>query len=261
VVSILDMQYRSHPEDLSCIARWTTHLLVQAAARRSTKLLAISEFSKREILRHTSASPDRIIVTHLAADPCFAQPAPDLFPELAHSYILCTANTYPHKNVHALAAAFVQMQSSIPHHLVLLGKARRGEASLLTALRDCDPARIHRPTWVSSDQLCSLFQHADLFVFPSLYEGFGLPVLEAMMAGTPVLTTPRGAIPEIAGDTVFYFDPDDPESLKKALSRLLHNPEERGSLAASAQARAMDFSWRKTATTTLAILCDAATGV
>lgn len=256
VVSILDMQYKSHPEDLTFLARLTTNALVQTGARRARRVIAISEFSKAEVTRHTGVSADRISVTPLAASEEFSRAQPTGAEDIPGPYILCVANTYPHKNVHALIEAYAALQKDIPHHLVLVGKPRLGEPLAAAAIRRIpDPSRLHRIEALSRERLIALYQHAALFVFPSLYEGFGLPVLEAMMAGTPVLTTRCGSIPEVGGDAVDYFDPGKPGDLADRMRSLLSGAENK---TARARARAITFTWAKTAELTLAALRRAA---
>ncbi len=264
VVSILDMQYKSHPEDMSLAARLATDNLVRLAARRCRAVLTISEFSKTEIARHTSATPQRVHVTYLAADPAFkprTHPAASLDsisrilpPDIP--YLLCVANTYPHKNVTALVRAFGRIQDRLPHHLVLVGKPRRGEPEVAATLRRLsDPARVHRLHGVDRPTLIVLYQCADLFVFPSLYEGFGLPVLEAMTAGTPVLTTRMGSIPEVGGDCVEYFDPQSEGDLERRILEILAlDRGKRQHLITRAGERAATFSWKRTAEETLACI-------
>ena len=249
VVSILDMQYKTYPRDLTFLARLTTNLLVRTGARRARRVIAISEFSKAEVVRHTDIPANKVDVTPLAADPDFCRIRPEIDAGIPGPYLLCVANTYPHKNVCALVEAYAALQKDIPHHLVLVGKPRRGESHTSAAIKKiADPTRLHRIGEVSRERLIALYQRASIFIFPSLYEGFGLPVVEAMLAGAPVLTTRCGAIPEVGGDTVDYFDPHKPGDLTSQISALLTRSENK---TARAQARAMTFTWTKTAELTL----------
>lgn len=259
--SILDMQYKSHPEDMSLAARLATDILVRLAVRRCRAVLTISKFSKSEILQYTSAKPEEVHVTHLAADRAFTPTTSQIV--IRHTvshilpidtpYLLCVANTYPHKNVAALVRAFGRIQDQIPHHLVLVGRPRRGAPEVAAALgRLPDAGRVHRLQGVDRPTLIALYQAADLFVFPSLYEGFGLPVLEAMTAGTPVLTTRMGSIPEVGGDCVAYFTPENEGDMHRRILALLSLPEkQRARMIIRAQDRAADFSWERTARQTL----------
>ncbi len=260
VVSILDMQYRSHPEDLSPVARGATHFLVNGSARRARKILAISRFSRQEIVRHTSAPEERIDVTPLGVDPLWGQPGnPDAERALrsrhigdADPYILCVSNSYPHKNLHTLVRAFSLIAPRIPHRLVLVGKPRRGESRLRDEIKNAPASRITRLDRLERDELIALTRGADVFVFPSLYEGFGLPVLEAMRAGVPVVTTRAGSLPEVGGDGVVYAEGRDPSDLARGIQEVLGwGAGARSAWIARAGQHAAQFTWESTAQATL----------
>lgn len=264
VVTIPDMQYRRYPEDLTFLARIATDILVRLAVRRCESIIAISEFSRSEILTFTHARKESVLAVPLAADPAFAQPIPEdvkrqrlkrLLPS-EKPYILCVANTYPHKNVHALIGAFGRILAKIPHQLVLVGKPRLGEPEVQTALRKVpDPSRVQRLLQADDEDLLALYQGADLFVFPSLYEGFGLPVLEAMMSGVPVLTTGCGSIPEVGGDRVCYFDHTNSIDLDRQMIYILSwTSDYRKNHIVAAMKHACRFSWRLTAEKTIECL-------
>ena len=269
-VTIPDMQYRRYPEDLTPLARLATDILVRMAARRCRRIIAISEFSRREILNFTAAGENSVRAIPLAADPAFARPIPEdvrnqklkaLLP-LEKPYVLCIANTYPHKNVHALIRAFGGIMERIPHQLVLVGKPRLGEPDVQSALRRISaPERILRLQRVEQEDLCALYQGTDLFVFPSLYEGFGLPVLEAMMSGVPVLTTKCGSIPEVGGDKVRYFDHADTGDLSRQMLEILSWTDgDRKNWILQGRDHAGRFSWEQTALKTINCLKEMVTG-
>jgi len=264
VTSILDMQYKSYPEDLSMIARMMTDILVNAAAKRSRRILTISEFSKKEIVKHTSALPDKIVSVLLAAAPALKRlarkdneqdPAP---PAIAGKspYILCVANTYPHKRVHLLVEAFADILEEIKHNLVLVGLPRLGEEKVKKALdRVPENGRVLRLSRLSADELAAVYRGADLFVFPSFYEGFGLPVLEAMMAGIPVITTKKGSIPEVGGHHVVYADPPATKTIAEHILKVLGwTQRQRRVWVQQAATHASAFTWEKTARKTMAVL-------
>jgi glycosyltransferase involved in cell wall biosynthesis len=266
VVTIHDMQYKRYPEDFGIIARWTTALLVNLTIRRCRHIIAVSEFSGQEIIYFTGVKREKIYVIREAASSIFSQPLPadekrkrlqKVF-KSDRPYLLCVANSYPHKNIPVLIEAFSQLQNEIPHNLILVGQPRLGETDVQKALRQIkDPSRVQRLFHVSREELIALYQDADVFVFPSLYEGFGLPVLEAMMSAVPVLTTRMGSIPEVGGDCVQYFDGHNTRDLSLCIKSILAwDEQDRCTVIRKAQAHAKGFSWRRCAEATLNCLSE-----
>ena len=245
VVSVLDMQYKRFPQDVSWLAARAMDVLYPAAARRAAAVVAISEFAKTEAVRFLGVAPEKVTTTLLAADPAFGAAGGPPPPELADApYLLCVAHTYPHKNVARLVRAFNRIAAEIPHRLVLVGKPRFGEPDVAAALRSALAGRVVRWPGLPWPELVALYQHADWFAFPSLYEGFGLPVLEAMCAGAPVLTTREASLPEIGGDAVRYADGRDEAAFAAALRAAISlPPAARAQLVAAAKRRAAGFTW------------------
>lgn len=264
VVTIHDMQYKRWPEDLTFLAKLVTDILVRVAVARCRRIIAVSAFSRQEIVCFTKANPEKVTVMYEAADPAFAHPVPEDIKRRSlkrllasdRPYILCIANTYPHKNVHALIDSFGQILARIPHQLVLVGRPRLGEPAVQTALRNVpDPSRIERLLRVDHEDLFILYQGADLFVFPSLYEGFGLPVLEAMMSDVPVLTTRCGSIPEVGGEKVCYFDHTSAKDLAQQMMNIISwKSDYKNAHVKEAKRHACQFSWDKTASKTIQCL-------
>lgn len=268
VVSIHDMQYKAFPRDMTFPARLATDILVKAAARRAVRIITGSKFGREEILRHTAADGDKVAVVYDAVSSRFAEPMPDeergaivdrLIPG-GGPFLLCVAATYPHKNVQSLVRAFVALEPILSHKLVIVGKARLGEPDVTQALRATrDASRVIRLKGLAESELIALYQGCDLFVFPSLYEGFGLPVLEALMAGAPVVTTRCASIPEVGGDAACYFDHRDATALPAAMQTVLGwSLQERLDRARHGRAWAGGFSWSTTGAGTLAILRETA---
>jgi glycosyltransferase involved in cell wall biosynthesis len=264
VVTIPDMQYKTHPQDLTAVARLVTDVLVRSAVRRCRRVIAISEFSRTEIIKYTAAGPGKVEVVPLAASPEFADPISlerrqgmlsSLLPA-GRPYLLTVAASYPHKNLPALVRAFGTLLKVIPHTLVMVGNEGLGEPEVRQALDALpDASRVVRLRHLSRELLVALYQGCDVFVFPSLYEGFGLPVLEAMTAGVPVITTRYGSIPEVGGDGVVYFDPQAPGALAAAIREGVGwSSADRLRKVDRARELARRFSWEATATQTLAVL-------
>lgn len=261
VVTMHDMQYRRFPADVSWLAARTMDVLYPGAARRCAAIVAPTEFAKREIVEFAGADPARVFVTLEGADPAFRQPRPAPAAAAGGPFLLCVAHTYPHKNVGLLVRAFSRIAGEIPHRLVLVGKPRFGEPEVAAALRAAPAGRVVRFPGLPWPELIALYRHADWFVFPSLYEGFGLPVLEAMRAGAPVLTTREASIPEIGGDAVRYADGRDEAAFAAALrAALTLPPAERAQLVAAAKRRAENFTWDASAERLWAVLKRVAVG-
>ncbi len=260
-VTIHDMQYKRHPEDLSFLARCVSDVLIRMACWRCDSVIAVSQFTKDEIIEFTSIQQNQVSVIHLGVGPFFEKKLQDkevrsvlkeLLPWEA-PYILCVSNTYPHKNVHMLVDAFSQVMDVIPHNLVLVGKPRLGEKTLQISLEKAGSSlRIHRFDGLPLAKVRALYNGADLFVLPSVYEGFGLPILESMMAEVPVITTRKASIPEVAGKYAQYVEPLSSEQLAKTIIDVTKWDDKfRSHWIKDAKCWALKFSWEKTAEKTM----------
>jgi alpha-1,3-rhamnosyl/mannosyltransferase len=237
------------------------------SARRAKRIIAISEFSKSEVMKYTGQLASKIDVTPLAGDASCGEHLGEerkgavlrKYGIAGAPYIFCVANTYPHKQVHMLVEAYGRIMDRIPHRLVILGRARLGEGLVENAMaKVSDRDRVSRLDYIDREDLPALYQAASLFVFPSVYEGFGLPVLEAMMAGVRVLTNRSASIPEVGGDTVAYSRPDA-ESMAASILEALGEDQarRRTRLQQAAERAASLFSWTKCARATLKSFSDA----
>jgi glycosyltransferase involved in cell wall biosynthesis len=261
-VTIHDLQYKSHPDDLSRLERATLDFLVRSACRVCDAVIAVSEFSRQEILKYGFASPEKVFTVVEGVDPAFSShlPAADTVNPAAAltaaPYILCVAHTYPHKKVHVLINAFARISDKIPHHLVLVGKPRRGEEQVRKSLAALScPDRVHRLSDLEYAELAVVYQEADIFVLPSEYEGFGLPVLEALQAGVPVITTDKASLPEVGGlDTVYVQDSRPEEFAQAILDVISWDSERRKRKVMAGQAWASSFTWQRSAAQTLQVL-------
>ncbi len=255
VVTIPDLQYKTHPEDLSWLELKVIDRLVKSACRYCNAIITISEFSKKEVVRFGFAPREKVFPVHLGVESSFGEPV-ELDKEVQQQlglngkpYLLCVAHTYPHKKVQLLVEAYAKVQEQVPYDLVLVGKERRGEAEVCTQLAQVmDQDRVHRFQGLSFSSIIYLFQNAEVFVLPSSYEGFGLPVLEAMMAKTPVITTKEASIPEIGGEDVIYLDDLSSDSLAESIRDLsIMSLDVKKDLVKRAHERAAIFTWEKCA--------------
>lgn len=256
VVTIHDMQYRRFREDLSPVAWLATHILVTSAARHCDGIIAVSEFAKSEISALAKVPPGKIAVTLEGADQKAPPPEEVAGADGRPPYILCVAASYPHKNLPGLVRAFGLVARDIPHRLVIAGGRGLAEGELMEAIAS-SPAggRIDRKGWIGGGELAALYAGADLFVMPSRYEGFGIPVIEAQKAGVPVLATKFASLPEVCGDGALYIGGDGDEAMAEAIrSALSLGAAERGALVERGRANAMRFTWRGCAGATLRAL-------
>jgi len=257
-VTIHDVQYRYHPEDLSWAELAATRALVWGSCRRAAGILTASENSAADLRRWNGVRGERLRVTPYGVSEFLRSAdgegeAERLAAEagVRGPFLLTVANSYPHKNLAGLAAAFNRLEGVNPHAGGIGGQARRGEEALQAALRGLrEPGRVRRLRGLSPATLRALYRKAELFVFPTLFEGFGLPVVEAMACGAPVACSNIPVLREVAGDAAAFFDPLDAEGTAEALRDLLEDPEALRALGDRGRRRAEGFTWERTARAT-----------
>lgn len=250
VVTLLDLIW------LHQRAAWGTRfavksmaVLTQISARTAHRVITISESARDDIVGTFGLDEGKVDVAHLGVRVPERQPARV---EVGSPTVLCVAQKRPYKNLGSLIHAVAQLRDE-QAVLVLPGAPTEYEAELRSladrlGVRD----RVRFLAWVSDEELDALYASATCFVLPSLIEGFGLPVLEAMARGVPVACSDRPALPEVAGDAALLFDPTDQEGVTESVRRLLVDAELRETLSARGLERARQFSWRRTAEATLA---------
>jgi glycosyltransferase involved in cell wall biosynthesis len=227
------------------------------AARRATRVLTVSESSKRDILRFVDVSPDKIDVIYNGYDERFgAEPREEDVVRVRERYqlhdefVLYAGNVKPHKNLERVIQALHRVRARGLDHLklVLIGD----EISKYSALRRAvHQHQLHKYVrflgYMPEETLAVMYRLAAVFVFPSLYEGFGLPPLEAMASGTPVVTSNVSSLPEVAGDAAVLVDPYDPEAIADGIYRVLTDEGLRHDLRQKGLNRARQFSWEDSA--------------
>ena len=257
VTTILDVIYKRIPEAHPGVLTYGMRLLVPLAARRSRRVLTLSQAAKEDIVHFLHTPAERVDVTYLAP----ALPATDRVPNeemrrrlgLGNEPIVLTVSAKrPHKNLDRLFEAFLGIANDratlvVPGYSTFHEPALRERAEALGA-----GERIRFTGWLEDDLLDALYRAASCFVFPSLAEGFGLPVLEALARGTPTACSNASSLPEVAGDAVLYFDPLDVGEMTRAIERLLTDEALREHLRRAGPERARIFTWDRTAQATLA---------
>lgn len=232
---------------------------IRPALRRAAALPCISEATRRDLVARFPRTAPIATAIPLAADAAFSEPpalAPG-HPELTRPYVLAVGTLEPRKNLERLVAAWLHLPDDLRdgHDLALVGPRGWDESSILSAARAAGAKLLGH---VTDEELHALYAGAACFAYPSLYEGFGLPVLEAMAAGAPVVTSDVSSLPEVAGDAALLVDPHDVRAIAAAIERLLVEPGLADRLRALGRQRAAHFSWDRTARETLALLLDVA---
>ncbi len=261
VLTVHDISYEHFPECFTLRERVRNKVLVRWSARRAEVVIAVSEYTKRDLVETYGIDPERIVVTLEAADPAFRPPQNIEETEqvcrrygIEGPYVLYVGNIQPRKNLPRLIQAYAQLMAAgdIQHRLVIVGrKAWLHSEVFQEARRSGLSNQIVFTDYVPQSDLPHLYARADVFVFPSLFEGFGLPVLEAMACGAPVITSRSSSLPEVAGDAACYVDPFSAGEIARALRQLVCDAELRARLAGAGLEQAARFSWEQTARQTL----------
>jgi glycosyltransferase involved in cell wall biosynthesis len=254
VVTIHDCIHLMFPQYLPSraaltYARWSIDL----ASRRANRIMTVSESSKRDILRFVDVPSEKIDVIYNAYDERFGvEPREEDVVRVRERYqlhdefVLYAGNVKPHKNLQRLIEAFHQVRRRGLDHLklVLIGDDISKYAALRRAVHQ---HQLHKYVrflgYLPEETLAVMYRLAGVFVFPSLYEGFGLPPLEAMASGTPVVTSNLSSLPEVAADAAVLVDPYDPQAIADGIEQVLTNETLRRDLRQKGLARAKQFSW------------------
>ena len=256
IVTIHDCIHLMFPQYLpNKIAYAYARASLWAATNRSERILTVSETSKRDILRFFHIPPEKIDVIYNAIDDRFGQPPPEEHVvrvreryQLHGQFILYAGNIKPHKNLERLIDAFYRLrQSDIGDvKLLIIGDEISKYATLRRAVHRY---QLHKHVrflgFVPDETLAALYRLASVFVFPSLYEGFGLPPLEAMASGTPVVTSNVSSLPEVVGDAAVLIDPYDADSIAEGIRRVLTDEAVAGALRHKGLLRAREYSWER----------------
>jgi glycosyltransferase involved in cell wall biosynthesis len=260
VVSILDTTIYRNPEYFPVWQRTYLRSMLPHSAHRSKKIITISKQSKNDIITQFGVPPDKVVPTYLAASLEFKQLPEDKITDVKKRYhlerfILIVGTLEPRKNLKTLLKSFGKIKDTFPdvklvhagpqgwlYEEVLIQISENGLESSVTFLGR-----------IPLDDLVGLYNAAEVFVFPSLYEGFGLPVLEAMACGCPVITSNVSSLPEVAGDAAILVNPINDDMIAHQLNMVLSDPELREHLRQQGLAQARRFSWQRCAEETLKV--------
>ena len=241
VFTIHDLSHVYCAENSSPLIRLYYATVAKRACHRATAVLTVSEFTRSQILEWSEISSDKVINVSCGVEASY-QPEGDRY-ALPFPYLLCVSNRKLHKNEFRLVTAFARSRVS-DVHLVFTGEPSSGIMKCIEQEQVKD--RVHFTGIVPESTLPALYRAAEALVCPSLYEGFGLPILEAMACGTPVLTSNVTALPEVAGDAALLVDPASVEQITNSIERIVSDTSLRSCLRQKGLARAAQFSWSQT---------------
>jgi len=265
VVTVHDLGFRRFPETAPHGTRWWLARIDRTLAR-ATRIITVSESTRQDLSELYDVEPGRISVIPLGVDRARFRPVDRDATDPVRSrfgldgpYLLYLGGIEPRKNLPNVLAAFARLGPGL--RLVIAGSGvewnPEGAVLLQEALDSLPPEarrRVVRTGYVSEGDKVALLSGAEALVYPSLYEGFGLPVLEAMACGTPVVTSDRSSLPEVAGGGALFVDPGDPGAIAAAVERVLSDGQLRKQLKETGMERAAGFTWEETARRTAEVL-------
>lgn len=244
VFTVHDLIHLDVPAEQSRFKSMYYLQVVRPAIRRASAIITVSEYSRQRILEWSGAEPDKVRVAYNGVDAAYNNQVQPYRP--GYPYVLYVGNRKPHKNVPRLLAAFAQVLTRHPELRLILSGLPDEETRHL-ALAHGIYTQVVFAGRIPEEQLPSYYRGASALAFPSLYEGFGLPVLEAMACGTPVLTSNTTSLPEVSGGAALLVDPEDTEAIATGLDRLLSDSELQKRLSLLGLERAKHFTWDRTA--------------
>ena len=262
IATIHDLNYRFVPESMTTLTRIVNRFFITWTAQRADHIIAVSEFVRRQLTSYLGLPPEKITAIHEAVErDTFGSRTNNaaLYARygIQHPYIFAFSSLTPHKNISGLLRAFAVIKRDMPGtvQLVVVGHQPRTGTPLseLTTHLNLNKRDVIFTGYVDDQVRGSLLANATVFAFPSFYEGFGLPALEAMAYGVAVACSNRASLPEVAGDAAAYFDPANTEEMAAVLTQLLNDPGERRSLIERGKKNLERFSWEQTARQTLAL--------
>lgn len=253
VVTVPDLNFRAFGNQMPFVRKRVLEILVKKSAHKASHVITISNFMCEQIHVGLGIPRSRIAVTHLSSSDISVNAMnPALVMRkygIKHPYIIAFSSFFPHKNIPRLLQAFTRARRVcvLPHQLVLLGHRAMGDTGDLRA------QEVVFTGFVDDDSKQVLLKGAELLVFPSIYEGFGLPVLEAQQAGVPVVCSTAACLPEVAGDAAIFFNPLSVDEMAKAIGQVAQNPALRETLKQRGFWNVGRFSWEQTARLTLEV--------
>ncbi|MEX2425875.1 MAG: glycosyltransferase family 1 protein [Thermomicrobiaceae bacterium] len=261
IVTIHDLAFLQYPEQYPGFQRRYLTRMTRASTHRADRVIAVSEFTGRDVAERLGVPESKIVAVPNGV-------SGDFFPrqgtkeldsfrrekDLPDEFLLFTGTLQPRKNVIGLLRAYSLLDRSDRLPLYIVGGTGWMFSTIFDEVKQLGiEADVHFAGYAASESLPLWYSAATAFIYPSFYEGFGLPVLEAMACGTPVITSNRTSLPEVVGDAGLLVDPDDPDDIAAAMRALLADSDYRTALGETGRMRAQGYSWKRTARETAAV--------
>ena len=262
VMSLHGSAWYVNPEAYPFLDRASVRVLMPRYCNKADRIISNSEMTKRDFVNFVGVDEDKITTSYFGFDPRFRPVVDDSLLErirqeyqLPQKFVLFVGGIYPGKNFGNLLKAFSLIHTTFPQHIVVAGQPRWGYKNDFALIDELGlQEKVHLTGWVSQEDLVAFYNLADLFIYPSFYEAFGIPLLEAMACGCPVVSSTTGAVPEIANGAALLADPQRPDEIAPAISSGLTEDGLRQDLIEKGLCRVKDFSWEKCAQETLNVL-------
>lgn len=262
VVTVYDLSFLRYPEAFRPFNRWYLSRFTASSVKRARAVITISESTRQDVIDFLGVPPEQVYTIYCGVDESF-QPLPE--PEIAafraahglpETFLMYLGTLEPRKNVDGLIRAYASWRQRAPNAPPLVVAGGKGWYygkifELVESLNLAESVRF--PGYIPQEMLPLWYNAASLFIYPSHFEGFGLPVLEAMACGTPVITSTVSSLPEVAGHAARLVDPQDRQALSQAMAQVMSQPDLRAQMREQGLAQAAKFSWSKTAQQTVAI--------
>lgn len=253
IVTLHDLIWLHHPEAMEPAANAGMRRIAPRSARAADRVITVSEAARTDLVRTLGLPANKVDVTRLGTRPSGASPALEVRERLEIGpgpLVLCVAQKRAHKNLARLIAAVAELEDG-GVQLALVGQQTSHEHDLRALAEQLGVgARVHFPGWLTEAELEGLYRASSCFVLPSLEEGFGLPVLEAMARDVPVACSNTSSLPEVAGDAALLFDPTDTRDIARSIGRLLADEAFAAELVRRGRERCRAFTWEATAQAT-----------
>lgn len=256
LVTVHDVFHIANPDYIKGIHRKLyANVLYKSVRNHADAIICVSEFTKKEFKKLLNYDKSNIFAIHNGIDPSWKNVL-NMSRLQKKPYLLVVGNVKPHKNLKNLMIAYKKVMNEIPHDLIIIGKKEGFITGDNDILKLAEPLgqRVRFTGFVSDDELKQYYKSADALVFTSLYEGFGLPPLEAMACGCPVISSNAASLPEVCGDAALYVNPFEPNDIANKIKLLTSNQNLRKQLTAKGSERVNLFSWKKSVKKTIRVI-------